>query len=802
MKKRTIRKAAVIGSGVMGSRIACHFANVGLEVVLLDIVPFELNEKEKATGKSLEDPAVRNRIVNEALDTALKSNPSPIYRKSFASRIKTGNLSDHLDLLKDCDWIIEAVTERLDIKKAVYEKVESYRKPGSLITTNTSGIPVNLLIDGRSEDFKKHFCGTHFFNPPRYLKLLEIIPSQETSQEVLDFFTDYGQRYLGKVVVHCKDTPAFIANRIGVYSIQALFHLVNELGLTVEEVDKLTGPVLGRPKSATFRTCDVVGIDTLVHVANGVRENCPKDEAKAVFEIPDYLQKMVTNKWFGDKTKQGFYKKTKNESGATEILSLDLKTLEYKTQKKTKFATLESTKSIDSLKLRLPILYNGADKAGEFYKKSFAGLFSYVSNRIPEISENIYSIDDAMRAGFGWQLGPFESWDLIGIEKGYQDAIALGHQVAPWIKEMMAAGHSSFYKIESGKKLYYDISTQAYLPVPAPEKQIALDQLPESAIVWKNSGTIIRHLGDGILCCSWNTKMNTIGGEVLEGLNKALDLAEKEYRGLVLYNDGENFSAGANVGMIFMFAVEQDYDELDMAIRLFQKTVMRMRYSSIPVVGAPHNLALGGGCELNLHVDKVVAHAELYMGLVEFGVGVIPGGGGTKEFALRTSDEFHDGDIRLNTFRNRFLTVGQAKVSTSAYEAFDLGYLRQGVDEVVVSREWQLARAKEACLELADAGYTQPVMRKDITVLGQEALGIVYVGANSMKSGHYISEHDQLISEKLGFVLAGGDLSAATQVSETYLLDLERKAFLELCMQRKTLERMQSLITSGKILRN
>ena len=800
--KRTIKKAAVIGSGVMGSRIACHFANIGLDVVLLDIVPNELNEKEIASGKKLEDKAVRNRIVNEALDTALKSNPSPIYKKSFASKITTGNLDDDLSQLKDCDWIIEAVTERIDIKKSVYSKIEANRKPGSLITSNTSSIPIGMLIDGRSEDFKKHFCGTHFFNPPRYLKLLEIIPSPETSKDVLDFFSEYGQLFLGKVVIHCKDTPAFIANRVGVYSIQALFHLVKEMDLSVEEVDKLTGPVLGRPKSATFRTCDVVGLDTLVHVANGVMANCPNDESASTFAVTDYVQKMVENKWIGDKTKQGFYKKTKNEKGETEILSLNLNTLEYGQQKNAKFATLEATKPIDDLLKRLPILYNGSDKAGEFYKKSLSGLFAYVSNRIPEISDNIYSIDDAMKAGFGWQTGPFETWDLIGIANGMKDAESNGKKVAAWISEMLAAGHTTFYKIEDGKRKYYDPAFKTYLTVPAPEKQIVLAQLPEDATVWKNATTTIRHLGDGILCCSWNTKMNTIGGEVIEGLNKAIDLAEKEYRGLVLYNDGENFSAGANVGMIFMLAAEQDYDELDMAIRMFQNVVMRMRHSSIPVVGAPHNLALGGGCELNLHVDKVVAHAELYMGLVEFGVGVIPGGAGTKEFAVRCSDEFGDGDIRINTFRNRFLTVGQAKVSTSAYEAFELGYLRNGIDEVVVSRELQLTRAKEACLELAQAGYTQPTMRKDITVLGQEALGIVYVGANTMKSGHYISEHDQLISQKLGFVLAGGDLSSSTQVSEQYLLDLERKTFIELCEQRKSLERMQSLITTGKILRN
>ena len=799
---RIIKKAAVIGSGVMGSRIACHFANIGVQTILLDIVPGSLSEKEERQELSLGDRLVRNRIAHEALQTALTANPSPIYRKSYADRISIGNLEDDLALLKDCDWVIEAVTERIDIKKLVFEKVEAHRKQGSLITSNTSGISITALTEGRSDDFKKHFCGTHFFNPPRYLQLLEIIPSPHTSKEVIDFFIGYGEKYLGKVVVPCNDTPAFIANRIGVYSIQALFHLIGELGLSVEDVDKLTGPVLGRPKSATFRTCDVVGLDTLVHVARGVYEHCPNDEARNVFAIPSFIQHMVDQKWLGDKTKQGFYKKIKNEKGESVILSLNLQTLEYGEQKKSKFATLEATKPIENLMQRMPMLYNGSDKAGEFYKKAFAGLFAYVSNRIPEISSVLHSVDAAMRAGFGWQLGPFEVWDTIGIAKGAEDARALGHTVAPWIQEMLSNGFTSFYRMNEGIEECYNPATKQYEPLPGAAHVSAPSKLPASSQVWTNGACTVRHLGDGILCVGWNTKMNTIGGEVLEGLNKAIDLAERDYRGLVIYNEGEIFSAGANVGMIFMFAAEQEYEELDMAISYFQKTMMRMRYSSIPVVGAPHNLTLGGGCEMNLHVDKVVAHAELYMGLVEFGVGVVPGGGGTKEFALRTSDSFREGDIRINTFRDRFLTVGQAKVSTSAYEAFDLGYLRPGVDEVVVSRKLQLNRAKEVCLNMADAGYTQPVPRKDITVLGSQALGIVYAGANSMYSGHYISEHDRLISEKLGYVLAGGDLSSPTQVSETYLLDLERKAFLELCMQRKTLERMQSLVAKGKILRN
>ena len=799
---RHISKVAVLGSGVMGSRIACHFANIGLEVLLLDIPPKELNDKEAAKGLTLESPQVRNRIVNDSLKFALKSNPSPIYRKSFASRITTGNFDDDLAKIADCDWIIEVIVERLDIKQMMFERVEKYRTPGTLITSNTSGIPIGMLAEGRSDDFKKHFCGTHFFNPPRYLKLLEIIPSPSTDPAVIDFLMNYGEKFLGKTTVYCKDTPAFIANRVGVYSIQALFHTVNDMGLSVEAVDKLTGPVMGRPKSATFRTCDVVGLDTLVHVANGVRENCPNDEQRDLFNIPAYVTKMVENNWLGSKTKQGFYKKVKNEKGKSEILVLDLNTMEYRSKAKVKYATLDAAKPVDDLAQRTKILYNGKDEAGEFYKRSFNGLFAYVSNRVPEIADELYKVDDAMRAGFGYDMGPFEAWDAIGVEAVVKEMDARGIAISDWVKEMVAKGHASFYKTEDGKRLFYNQNSGAYEVIPGQEEKISLANLPESAVVWKNSGTTIYDLGDGILNIAFHTKMNTIGGEVISGLNKAIDLAEKNYRGLVIANEGQNFSAGANVGMIFMMAVEQEYEELDFAIRAFQNTMMRVRYSSIPIVAAPHNMALGGGCELCLHVDKVVAHAELYMGLVEFGVGVIPGGGGTKEFAVRTSDEFGDGDMRINTLRNRFLTVGQAKVSTSAHEAFDLGYLRNGTDEVIVSRDLQIAYAKEACLMMANKGYSKPVPRKDVKVLGNEGMGIVYVGANSMLSGNYISEHDELISQKLGAVLCGGDLSEPSEVSEQYLLDLERKAFLELCTQKKTLERMQSLLQTGKILRN
>ncbi len=790
---RKINKVAILGSGVMGSRIACHFANVGVEVLLLDIVPKE------AVGS--DDKKVRNKIVNDALIFSLKSNPSPIYSKSYASRITTGNFDDDMSKVEDCDWIVEVVIENLKIKQQVFEDVEKYRTPGTLITSNTSGIPIHLMLKGRSEDFQKHFCGTHFFNPPRYLRLLELIPTPKTDVSVIEFLEDYGQRFLGKTTVVCKDSPAFIANRVGVYSIMALFHNVTEMGLTVEEVDKLTGPVMGRAKSATFRTCDVVGLDTLVHVANGVKDNCKEDEENDLFKIPPYVSKMVEQNMLGSKTKQGFYKKVKGDDGKSKILTLDLNTLEYRDKKRAKFPTLELTKSIDDLKERTKVLAAGKDKAGEFYRKSFFGLFAYVSNRIPEITDSLYKIDDALESGFAWEMGPFTTWDVLGIEKTIPQIENAGFKVSDWVKEMVSAGCSTFYKVEKGVKYFYDIDSKSYQVIPGSEGVLSIEVLRPENTIWKNAGTTIVDLGDGILNIEFHTKMNTIGAEVIEGINKAIDLAEKEYKGLVISNDGEHFSAGANVGMIFMMAVEQEYDELDYAIRAFQNTMMRVRYSSIPVIVAPHSLALGGGCEMSMHADKVIAHAETYMGLVEFGVGVIPGGGGSKEFALRASDEFKDG-MRLNVLRNRFLTIGQAQVATSAKEAFELGYLREGLDEIVVSRAHQLTRAKEAALSLANKGYTKPIQRKDIKVLGKEGLGIVYVGANSMKSGNYISEHDQLISEKLGFVLCGGDFSIPTEVSEQYLLDMERKAFLELCNERKTLERLQSIIQSGKVLRN
>ena len=799
---KKINKVAVLGSGIMGSRIACHFANIGVEVLLLDIAPKELSPEETAKGLTLENPAVQNRIVNAALQNAIKTNPSPVYTKKVVNKITTGNFEVDMSKIAGVDWIIEVVVENLDIKKKVFEQVEQFRKAGTLITSNTSGIPIHLMTEGRSDDFKANFCGTHFFNPPRYLRLLEIIPTPDTKPELVDFLMHYGDKFLGKTTVLCKDTPAFIANRVGVYSMMALLHLVEKLDLTVEEVDKFTGPALGRPKSATFRTSDVVGLDTMIKVSKGLYDNCPDDKAHDLFKLPDYVVKMEANKWLGDKTKQGFYKKTKTADGKTEILALDLKTLEYRAQQKVKSATLELTKPIENVRDRMKVFAAGKDKAAEVFRHSFFGLFEYVSDRIPEISDELYRIDDALRAGFGWDLGPFEVWDAVGIKESLEGMKKYGHEAAAWVHEMLAAGHTTFYKVEDGVKKYYDIPSKSYKALPGADSFIILDNIRTTKTIWKNSGASILDLGDGILNVEFHSKMNTIGGDTLQAINKAIDLAEKDYRGVVIGNDGANFSAGANVGMIFMMAVEQDWDELNMAIRAFQNTSMRIRYSSIPVVVAPHNLTLGGGCEFSLHADHVQLNAETYMGLVEFGVGVIPGGGGTKEFALRASDEYKDDQIVQNVLKDRFLTIGMAKVSTSALEAYELGYLQKDKFSVSMNRSRLIADAKAKAIELADAGYTQPVRRKDIRVLGKQGLGIVYAGANTMYSGHYISEHDKKISEKLGYVMCGGDLSSPTEVTEQYLLDLEREAFLSLCGERKTLERIQSIVTKGKPLRN
>ena len=790
--KRSIKKVAVLGSGVMGSRIACHFAGIGVQVLLLDMLAKGAETSTK--------PAERNKLVNDALQAAIKSNPSPVFTKEVVKRITTGNFEDNLKEIAHCDWIIEVVVERLDIKQQLYEKVEQFRKPGTLITSNTSGIPIHLMAEGRSEDFKKHFCGSHFFNPPRYLRLLEIIPTPHTSREVVDFLLHYGDLFLGKTTVLCKDTPAFIANRIGVFGIMSIFHIMDQMQLGIDEIDALTGPLIGRPKSATFRTADVVGIDTLVKVARGVAENCPADEARAIFNIPAWLDTMVTNNWLGDKTGQGFFKKLQS-AGSKEILTLNLQTMEYGPRVKPRFASLDAAKPIDDLKQRLAMLVAAPDKAGEFYRAFHYSLFSYISFRIPEISDELYRLDDAMKAGFGWEIGAFESWDVLGVAKTVAAMKAAGHQPAPWIEEMLAGGAASFYKVENGKRLYYDVKSKTYQPLPGGESFLILNNHRDQ-LVWKNSACRLYDIGDGVAGFEWSSKMNSIGGEVLEGLNKAIGIAEEKFKGLVIANESANFSAGANVGMIFMLAIEQEYDELDMAIRLFQNSMMRVRYSAVPVVTAPHGLTLGGGCEMNLHADKVCAAAETYIGLVELGVGLIPGGGGTKEFALRAADEMHEDEPETITLKNRFFNVATAKVATSAFEAFEMGILRKGHDEVVMNASRRINEAKKSVIEAYEQGYITPVQRKDIKVLGRSVLGALYAGINGMWRGNYATDHDVVVAKKLAYVMCGGDLSEQSLVSEQYLLDLEREAFLSLCGEKKTLERIQSVLKTGKPIRN
>jgi len=657
------------------------------------------------------------------------------------------------------------------------------------------------MTEGRSDDFKKHFCGTHFFNPPRYLRLLEIIPTPHTDQAIVDFLMNYGDLILGKTTVLCKDTPAFIANRIGVFGIMSLFNLIDKMGLTIDEVDALTGPLIGRPKSATFRTADVVGIDTLVKVAKGVADNCPTDEQRNIFEIPSWLQKMVDSNWLGDKTGQGFFKKTKGAGGEKEILTLNLKTMEYGARTKPKFASVEAAKPIDDLKTRLKALCTGMDKAGDFYRQFHYGLFSYISHRIPEISDEIYRVDDAMMAGFGWEVGAFESWDVLGVSGSLKKMRDAGYVVAPWVDEMLATGATTFYKVENGKRYCYDVASKSYKALPGGEAFIVMKHF-ENQTIWKNSACRTYHLGDDVLGLEWYTKMGSIGGEVLEGMQKSIALAEEKYKGLVIANDTPNFSAGANVGMIFMLAIEQEYDEIDMAIRLFQNTMMRARYSTVPVVVAPHALTLGGACELSLHSDKVCAAAETYIGLVELGVGLIPGGGGTKEFVLRAADEMHEDEPETITLKNRFLTIATAKVATSAQEAFGLGILRKGHDEIIMNQGRRVAEAKKSVIEIFDSGYTMPVQRTDIKVLGRSALGALLAGINGMNVAGYATDHDSTVAKKLAYVMCGGDLSEPTFVNEQYLLDLEREAFLSLTGEKKTLERLQSVLKGGKPVRN
>jgi len=765
---------------------------------MLDIVPFDLKEEEKNNA------AARNRIAASSLDTAIKGKPAALYDKKFASRISIGNFEDDFSKIADCDWIIEVVVERLDIKKQILEKVDRFRKSGSLVTSNTSGIPIHLMLEGRSGDFQKNFCGTHFFNPPRYLRLFEVIPTTETDPEVVDFFMHYGDLYLGKQTVLCKDTPAFIGNRVGVYAMAKIYQLTTQLGLRIEDVDALTGPALGRPKTGTFRLGDLVGHDTAAKVIQGIKENCPNDEQAGAFEVPKYLQFLLDNKFLGNKSGQGFYKKTaeKDEKGRPVVLALNLETLEYEASQKSDLPSLKMSKQIDQLAKRVQAFFAAEDKGGELIRRSLLGLFAYSSNRIPEITDHLFSIDDAMRAGYAWEMGPFEYWDAVGIQQGIEMAEAQGETIAAWVKEMLAAGYTSFYKREGGVRKYYDIPSKNYRPIPGSDSFIILDNYRDQAPVHTTSETVVHDIGDGVLCLEFTSAHNTIGEGVLRGINEAIQLAEEgDWKGLVIGNNATNFSVGANLMMIGMLAYQQEFDELNFAVNFFQQTTMRCRYSSIPVVAATQGYVFGGGCETLMHCDAAVCAAESYIGLVEVGIGVIPGGGGTKELALRASDSFFEGDIMVPTLIEKFKAIALASVGTSAQEAFNLGFLQRHRDSIVVNKDRNIAEAKQKVLELAD-NYVQPRKRDDITVLGRGGLAALYIAANELKRGNYASEHDIKIAHKVAWVLCGGDLTGVQKVSEQYLLDVEREAFLSLCGEQKTLERIQYMLQNNRPLRN
>lgn len=797
MKMRHINQVAVIGSGIMGSGIACHFANAGIKVILLDIVTPGLSE-EMAKNKQ-----ARNQLVNQSLQNTIKSKPAPLMHTNFAGRIETGNLEDDLALLKNCDWVLEVVVERLDLKKQLFEKIEPYIKPGAIVSSNTSGIPIRFMTEGRSENFKKNFVGTHFFNPPRYLRLLEIIPTADTDPEIVNFLMDFGVKHLGKQTVLCKDTPAFIANRIGVYAMAKIFQLTEELNIPITEADKLTGPAIGRPKTGTFRLGDLVGHDTAGKVIEGIRQNCPNDEQAGTFTIPPYFEFLLENKYYGNKSGQGFYKKTdkKDEKGRPVILALNLKTLQYEQSTSQKYPSLEVSKQIDSLGQRLKAIINLDDPGAELIKRSLAGLFAYASNRIPEITDTIYSVDDALRSGFGWEAGPFEYWDLIGFETGLALIEKYAEKPASWIMDMKSAGFHSFYKAGSGKNQFYDLSKRGYLDIPGHDLNIKLDYFRDKKPVLENPEMLLHDIGDGILCLEFRSKSNAIGEGILRGIDQAITLAEDEgWKGLVIGNNAQNFTVGANLMMIAMMAYQQEFDELNMAVNVFQQTMMKCRYSSIPVVISTQGYVFGGGCEMLMHCDGSAVAAESYIGLVEVGVGLIPGGGGTKEFAVRTSDAFHKGDVMMPTLIEKFKTIATAAVATSGFEAFDLGYLNQK-DQVILNAANNIAEAKKIALHLSD-GYQKPIIREDIYVLGRAGLATLYTAAHTLKLGNYATEHDIKIAKKLAFVMCGGDLTGPQKVSEQYLLDLEREAFLSLCGEPKTLERIQSILTTNKPLRN
>ena len=801
MEKIQIKKIAVLGSGIMGSRIACHLINVGFEVVLLDITPKELNKTELKNNKKLNDLEVRNRIVNESLSNAVHSKPSPLFKKEKHTKIITGNFEDDIKLVSTVDWIIEVVVENLKIKNEIYDLIEKHRRKDTIITTNTSGIPINHISKGRSKNFKEMFFGTHFFNPPRYLRLLEIIPGIETKKYIIDYFLKFGSLVLGKETVLCKDTPAFIANRLGIYSLMSTIHSVEKLFLGVSEVDSLTGTIIGRQKSATFRTMDVVGLDTAVNVSNNLLKDLDNDESKETFKLPALVKNLYDKKLWGDKTKKGFYKKEINKDGKKRFMEINFETLSYQQPEKIIDPSIKEAKKIDGLKERLKYLFNMKGKYGDFYRSTFCDSFRYCSLRIPEVSDDIYKIDDAICSGFGWKFGPFQTWDILGVKETVSIMESLDLKPANWVYAMLKEDFNSFYRYKKNNKEYYDIHLKKYCEVPGSSDLIILDGFKENNVVWENEGTTLYDIGDGILNLEFHTKMNTMGKEVLDGINESISICEKSFEGLVIGNEADYFSAGANLGELFMMAGNRDFNKIDKGVSYFQNTTMRARYSSVPVVVATSGLTLGGGCELSLHADAIQAHNETYIGLVELGAGLVPAGGGTKEAVLRLSESYKKGDPEFNALMTWFMNIASAKVSTSAEEGIDLGFI-QVSDATTSNRKLLLKDAKEKALSLASSGYVQPSPNENIKVHGRSAIAMFNAGIETMKQGGYITEYDQVIAKKLAYIMCGGDLTQETFVSEQYLLDLEREAMISLCGEQKTIERMHSILFKRKPLRN
>ncbi len=797
---KRIKKVAVLGSGVMGAGIACHLANAGLEVLMLDIIPNNLDEKQKSIQ------AFRNSVAEKALANALKTKPAPLYDTNFASRITIGNFDDDLHKIVEVDWIIEVVVERLDIKKQVFEKVDTLRKKDSLVTSNTSGIPIHLLAEGRSDNFKQNFCGTHFFNPARYLPLLEIIPHSETAPETVEFWMHYGAVYLGKKTVLCKDTPAFIANRIGFYSGNKIGELTEKYNFSIEEVDKITGDPIGWPSTGSYRLLDLVGIDTSDKVTKGVLQSCPNDEYVKILktrETPKATRFLLENNFLGNKTGQGFYKKTdeRDEKGNRIILALDLNTLEYKPTQKSVIPVVGIAKKIEIMDKRIKEMIASDENSGYFVRDYMCGLIAYAANRIFEITDDIHSIDDAMKAGYAWAYGPFEYWDMIGLAHGADLARSLGESLPAWVDEMIADGVTSFYKTEDNKRKYYDLSSKSYKVIPGTELNIHLDNYRSSTPLYKNSECILHDIGDGVLCFEFTSKSNAIGEGIGEGILEAMNMAvQGDWKGIVIGNNAKNFTVGANLMTVGMLAMQKDFKKLEEMTKAFQNINMAMRYAPVPIVTATQGYVFGGGCEILMHTDAAVCHAESYIGLVEVGVGLIPGGGGTKEFALRASELFFEGDVQIPTLIDKFRTIATATVSTSAYEGFKYGYLKHDRDLIEINLSKVLSRAKDTVLELA-TNYTAPVPKK-ATVLGRAGIAALYTAINEFYLGKYMTEYDKEIARKLAYAICGGDLTGQQVVSEQYLLDVEREAFLQLLGNQKTLDRIQYLLMNNKPLRN